>query len=286
MDSTRWEGANTLDAIKESIVQGWLTPDEMKKRLREAIEVQEAKPEGESDTDLIVMCSRVLYELETGEVYKANEGDQLLKLHEKLSAVEKSATVLRPVKRATVMLAAMIALLIGIELFLPHGWLYGIPSVDEQQYVIQGVELNSGTIAEGKANAQNSYKEIRTVNFSDAISVLGYTPSTPSYQPDGWHVQSYYVRVTDKMTRFSVSYESNDTAYLLKYEERGYQEPERARIELEQNGMGSVMNIAGKEVYLLVNTNDPACVWLKDLTYFTIYGPVSVEEQIKMIESI
>ena len=50
--------------------------------------------------------------------------------------------------------------------------------------------------------------------------------------------------------------------------------------------MGSVMNIAGKEVYLLVNTNDPACVWLKDLTYFTIYGPVSVEEQIKLIESI
>ena len=72
----------------------------------------------------------------------------------------------------------------------------------------------------------------------------------------------------------------------MKYEERTYATAERARAELEQNDIGASIDVLGTTVYMVQNTTDPVCVWIKGLTYYSLYGPVSEESIIDILTTI
>lgn len=285
MDSKQAPERYTLDQVKSALSSGALTRDEMIGRLKGAIIEEERKPYGESDRQLIVQYGRILYELETGAPYVSRKEEALRQVKARLAADDQKKARLRPVKRLAIVLASMLLLVIGGEL-VRREWLFGRPSNDKQQYVIQGASSDPGLVAESKANESNSYKEIRTENFEEVIPILGYRPTPPLVVPAGWRIHSYFASNTAEAKRFTASYQSDDEKYLLKYEERTYLTSERARAELEQNELGTSISIHGTTVYMVQNTTDPVCVWVKGLTYYSLYGPISQDSIFNIIKTL
>ena len=284
MDSSQHEDEYTLDAIKAEIQSNRLHKDEIAWRLKEMISAEEAKPEHERDSELILICRQVLYEMVSGEPYVSRMEENRVKLLSKLEGKGKQKLVLRPVKRIGLVLAAMLVLLMAMEALLPHGWLYGVPSDDGQQYIIRGGEVNPRIVPEGVADESTENQSFRTDDFNEIELFLGYTPSLPQTLPDGWKSNSLYSVRNKGYKRFVAYYQKDDEEHWLQYEERVFNDPELAGHELEQNNTGRYETVGGKVVYLYQNMQLTGVMWSEGLRYYRISGHVSEEEIKNMID--
>lgn len=88
------------------------------------------------------------------------------------------------------------------------------------------------------------------------------------------------------MTWFFASYSNEKTDMLLKYEERRYQNAERANTEMEQNTSGKLLMAGKKQLYFAKNTTIPFCTWNSNLIIHGVYGPVSEEQILRIINEL
>lgn len=286
MDSSQPEN-KSIESIKAAIANGKLTREEIMKRLRGAIAQEERKPIEQQDHEQILLYDQLLYELETGKRYVSRREEALREAKAHLAELDQRKARLRPFKRIAIILAAMLVSLVGAEILLHREWLFGIPSEYGQQYIIQGEKIDPRLMAESKANENKQYKEIRTEHLDEVLPILGYQPTPPTVLPVGWYLHLYFASSTAETKRFVSSYQNDNEEYLLQYEERTYNTAERARAELEQNELGLSMTIDKIKVYMVQNTTDPVCVcWIRGMTYYSLYGPITKDEIIKVIKSI
>ena len=285
MDSSQPEN-KSIESIKAAIANGKLTREEIMKRLRGAIAQEERKPIEQQDHEQILLYDQLLYELETGKRYVSRREEALREAKAHLAELDERKARLRPFKRIAIILAAMLVSVVGAEVLLHREWLFGKPSENGQQYIIQGASVDPGLVAEGKVNENQPYKEIRTEQLEEVVPILGYKPILPTYLPAGWRLRSYFASNTATAKRFTASYQNDDEEYLLKYEERTYDSPERARAELEQNELGESVEINGTKIYMVSNTSDPVFVWTNHLTYYSLYGPVPEKEMLSTLEGL
>lgn len=285
MDSSQPEN-KSIESIKAAIANGKLTREVIMKRLRGAIAQEERKPIEQQDHEQILLYDQLLYELETGKRYVSRREEALREAKAHLAELDQRKARLRPFKRIAIILAAMLVSVVGAEVLLHREWLFGIPSEDGQQYIIQGEKIDPGLVAESKATENKQYKEIRTVHLDEVLPILGYQPTPPTELPVGWYLHLYFASSTAETKRFISSYQNDNEEYLLQYEERTYNTAERARAELEQNELGLSMTIDKIKVYMVQNTTDPVCVWIRGMTYYSLYGPITKDEIIKVIKSI
>ena len=191
MDSRKGPERYTLEAVKSALSSGALTREEMISRLKGAIIVEERKAYGESNRQLIELYGRILYELETGKPYVSRKDEALRQVKARLAADDQRKVWVRPMKRVALALATLLVLVAGAEVVLHREWLFGRPSDDEQQYIIQGKSIDPGLVVEGQANLEDAFERITTNNLEHAIMVLGYTPLAPTWVPEDWVFESY-----------------------------------------------------------------------------------------------
>ena len=286
MDSSNCSANYKLKAIKAAIADGSLTKEEINRRLTYAIHKENEKRPEERDTDFMMACETILYEMHTGHPYvsRREESKQALKIRLNHEILQKAASS-RIIKRVLLVTGALVIIVLGLEILLHHQWLEGVQSPDEQQYVITGQELDPGLVDEGLADNAGQSQTITTVNLDDVVNMLGYTPLVPTWVPDGWNLESYYVRIASA-TSFRIQYQNEQEEDLLKFSITVYPDMERALREFEQEKSGTETPCNGWNVYIAENIERCIVVWQDDTICYSLTGPITPDEAIQMINSI
>lgn len=286
MQSISEEHKSSLDAFVTAIKGGQMTREESLAWLDTKIEQEEAKPYAQRNYSWIATLEKLHYELRTNHTYISRKEESLKEIKERLAADDRKKVRLRPVRRLVAVMAVAMIVVVGGELLLHKEWLYGKPSEDEQQYIIQGNSVDPKLIANGTADTEDTREHITTTNLDHAIMVLGYTPQLPTWVPDGWKLMSYYVNRSDSMSLFVVSFCSEIQDKLLKYEVRSYSNTDVVNEALEQDSYGEKYSIFGSDAYYKTNMETAAIVWINDMELYSITGPLEKETLIRMQESI
>lgn len=286
MDSSNCSANYKLTAIKAAIADGSLTKEEIYKRLTYAIHKENEKRPEERDTDFMMACETILYEMHTGHPYvsRREESKRALKIRLNHEIPQKAASS-RIIKRVLLATGALVILVLGLEILLHHQWLEGVQSPDEQQYIIAGQEVDPGLVDEGLADNAGQSQTITTVDLDEVVNMLGYTPLIPTWLPDGWSVESYYARISTATT-FRVQYQNEQEEDLLRFGITVYPDIDMASLEFEQAKAGAETPCNGWMVYVAENVNRCIAVWQADTICYSLTGPVTLDEVLQMINSI
>lgn len=189
-------------------------------------------------------------------------------------------------RRLVIAFASLLLVVVGVEVFLHREWLFGKPTDDGQQYIIQGGKIDPRLIPEGQADPIPMYTRVSVRNKDEAAKLLGYVPVVPKWVPDGWILATIDVVLAEDMNRYVVVYTTKDNNKLLKYEKRTYQNAQRAQAAIQQDVLGETIRVGNIDVYIKTNTQVPACVWIDGLSYSAVYGPVSENDLFDITRSI
>lgn len=287
MDSSNGNANYKIEAIKSAIATGRLTKDEIYHRLTCVIQQEEEKPYKNQNSELIAACQGLLYEMHTGQRYESRKEESKRTLQNRLNAEKaKRSFSLRLAKRSFLVFAALLVLVIGIDVIFDFQWLEGHQSPDEQQYVISGQSVDPNLITEGYADENKNKRSFTTTNFYEAISAIERTPGLPTWLPNDWKVKDYFVGFSDGYTIFRVSYCHPQSKYLLRFVETTYSNADGAALEFEQNKAGVEMQGNGWNVYITENIANPVAVWREGATCYSLTGPISTDVMIQIINSI
>ena len=285
MDSSRDDQNLTMDAIRAAIDSGDLSREEIMRRIRGAIGKEEMKPKQDRRTALLLMYEYLLYELRTGKPYVSRKEENKHKLFARLAAEEERSRKTQPIKRVASILAALLVLLMGGEL-VRRQWLSGNPSDDGQQYIIQGGKIDPSLIPGGQADPIPETRRMTITSLDEAPELLGFTPVYPTWLPEGWEFEQAEIIVSSPYTQIVVSFAKKNVEYLLKLEEWVYKDVDKVKASIQKDSYNNATNILDTFVYYTTNTKVPTCVWIHELTYVTIYGPVSESDLLSIAESV
>lgn len=182
--------------------------------------------------------------------------------------------------------AVLVLVAFGIEALLHREELQSNQSSDEQQYVISGQEIAPGLIDESQADNEGQSLTITTTDLDEAVSALGYTPLMPTWVPDGWTVEDYYVNIVPGMTTFRVMYQNQQEEFFLRFRFDAYPDADMALSEFEQAKVGVEVECNGWTVYLTQNVDRCIAVWHMNTFCYSLSGPVTTDQILQIIESI
>lgn len=286
MNEIRQKDETDQDRLEQWLRDSKMTPDAMDAFLQEAIEQEEAKPEEQQDFSKLAMYEKVLFRLRADRplVTRKEEGRQKLEQYLRDHPISKPR--MRMSRRLIIAFASLLLVVVGVEAFLHREWLFGKPTDDGQQYIIQGGKIDPKLISEGQADPIPVTKRVTITNLDEAPALLGFTPSYPTWLPDGWAFERAEIVWTEQYTRFEVVYRTDEEKYHLKYEERKYSNSEYARASIQQDSNSREVLLKGIQVLIATNAEVPTCVWLSGLKYSAVIGPVSEDEMIRIVKSI
>ena len=222
-----------------------------------------------------------------GEPYHSNQQQSLAALREKLAKAERVKTRKRRVLSIAMASFLLVVGSFAVDAAFHRQWLEGEQAPDEQQYIISGQENDPGLLTESQAgNEPISYPQsITTTSLEEVVSILGYTPLMPTWLPEGWMIESYYIRMGDTSV-IRIIYQNEQEEELLRLSISAYPDMESATIAFEQEKAGNEIICNGWNVYLAENWGSPVAIWQDKVTCYSITGPISKEELLKIIQSI
>ena len=110
------------------------------------------------------------------------------------------------------------AAMLFAAVLIPSGRIEITPSADDEQSIVQGHSVQSGT--NGVANAGAALDHLgsyNTTNWQEVIRLMGSEPQTPQWIPDGWSVKKYSVDLTDSFSSLSIDYTSEENEKWILY---------------------------------------------------------------------
>jgi|GEM_PF-5005768 len=285
MDSSNGNADYKLQAIKAAIKNGTLTKEEVVRRLTYAISREYQKNPSDRDSQFVLACEKILYEMYTGKPYISQKEAYQQTLLEKLGSKKVTRTS-RVALRIAISISAMLILIIAADILLHREWLYGISTGNEQQYVVSGEETNLDALSSSVADAVLATQSIQTIDFEEVKEILGFEPEMVSVLPQGWSLEYYSVILTSSNKTFSAAYKNNAHENILLFSIKYYTDIESAQNWIEQNEQGDIILVDGKEVYCAENLDNNVCSWSHGSTCYTLFGPVSREQLIGIVASI
>lgn len=276
-----------LTQILNAIEEGGFGKDELVQRLNALVDRELSQTDRPADMELTQACQDILYRLHhQGAVYMSNRTASLAKTRKKLRKPRFSISSISPAARV----AAVLLILFGggllFDLFISGDYLFGMPTPDEQQYIIAGTEVDGIVAQEVEAEQNAGMKILSTSSWEAAIDAYGSAPPIPEWLPEGWDPLDYYVVVSKRAARLNIQYKKSDEREYIKYSITRYIDAESAQKEFEQNSTGLKLQINGNSVYLTVNTGSCVAVWLVNNTCYSVTGPISENDISQIIESI
>lgn len=276
-----------LTQILNAIEEGGFGKDELVQRLHALVDRELSHTDQPADMELVKACQDILYRLHhQGEEYVSAYAANLAKAQKKLHKPKLSLPSFNPAAR----IAAILVVLFGggllFDLFVSGDYLFGLPSPDDQQYIVAGTDIDSIVAQEVEAEQNMGMQILSTESMDEAIEVYGSSPAVPGWLPDGWQTLDYYVVVSKRASRFEVQYEHPNEREYIKYGITKYNDAESAQKEFEQNRTGVMRSINGNKVYISVNTGSCVAVWLNNTVCYSVTGPVTESDIFQIIESI
>ena len=284
MDSILGTDQKKIDAIKETIRNRKMTADEISSYLSQVIQAEMKKPLAEMDEALVKECENILWQLNSDMDYVSHANESKKEVMDKLSGNQQHKFFSN---RATVAVCAALVLvcLVGlVDAAFHFEWLTGSSTKDEQQYVINGVTVDPKFVVNGNAeDSNNAYARLDTSDMDEVTALLGYTPDTPTWMPDGLSLDHYVVVVFQNETHFAALYVNGDNTKHFIYSIEKFNSPENAYTYFEQNCEGKTVSIDGfHDLYVFKNTEYQCCVWISDLSVYALDGRLTEDEIIKI----
>lgn len=276
-----------LTQILNAIEEGGFGKDEMVQRLNALVDRELSQADQPADMELVQACQDILYRLHhQGEAYVSDCATNLAKAQKKLHKPRLSLPSFSPAARIAAILVILFSGGLLFDLFISGDYLFGLPSPDDQQYIVAGTDIDSIVAQEVEAEQNMGMQILSTESMDEAIEVYGSSPAVPGWLPNGWRTLDYYVVVSKRAARFDVQYEHPTEREYIKYGITKYNDAESAQKEFEQNRTGTVRTIDGNKVYLSINTGSCVAVWLNGNECYSVTGPITESDIVQIIESI
>lgn len=278
-----------VEAIKEALTTGALTPAEMDRRLHAILEYETSKLAEEIDVNMVSACNNLLWELHAREATQIpnHTDEQRVKLQAYLAKTKPKAKRTISVYRIAGIAVALLVLVVFGEAMLRHQWLQGKQADDEQQLILQGKVIDPGLVEQGNASGLSGVLEIVTKSMEEVVTFLGFQPPCPQWIPEEWKLRDYVCVRTSNASGFYATYCLDGESKVLSFIFDRYLDAEHVRDEIEQNERGDVTKLAnGRSIYITDNMDSSVCVWVEGLDAIMLTGPVEKNILLLMAESI
>lgn len=276
------------EAMRQSISSGNLTAQQIHDTLLTEITVELSKPQEEVDIDYVNICQDFLMELNSNRAASTPSHYE-----QNLTAVRRKFQSRFSFGHLTVLgrfavAMCLVVLITTASLLAPEGWIITRQSEDEGQYIMLGVEAPDGfrSIAEASpCHSNNGY--YRTVDWTEAVTLLGGVPEVPRWLPSRWTIYDYIIDSTEIYARFSITYVHDNNSESLYYEATTYYSVEDINQIVEQNHEGNIHKLPdGPLVYITNNFEYTSATWTRNNTVYFLNGTIAEDVLIRIITSV
>lgn len=280
----------TLDTLEYMTREGHLSAEKLEMMMDKLIDTELEKPGTDVDVAFIVAAEEMLSRVNAKKAQdmKSNKCKNLRAIKKRIREKEgKASRVPFPLKVICVT-ACVLAVTFAVSLLLPIKQINTYITPDEQQYVVRGEKMSNELIAQAMAECNSDdLLHLQTSSFNEVCDFLGFVPDVPQYVPDGWNLSEYSIYLSVDNYFFAVFFENSDHAHLLSYNAVASDDVELIGSEYEQNEIGVVIKLSnGMSAYMSHNTDDLRIDWHDGFVLFNVYGPVTEDEAMKIINSI
>lgn len=276
-----------IDKLRQEVLSGRITYDDIVKRLTMAIETEYLKES--PNIDFIKSCENFLWEIGTeGKQKFVSVSDRYLEAieqHVEITAQEKTkwSPVLGFAKRIALVSAAFSILIFFTQGAIHFEWFTQHSSTDEQQYIIQGHEITVNVIETCIAE-HNAFDSIKTTSWDELCSFLGFSPRIIS--PSVFHVDNtlYKAYIEPGVVMIDVLYKTDPHDAVAVMTVHYYTDSSEAYFMFEQDSTGEPIIINSSSVYTSVNMGRISYAWCSDSTICKLAGTFSAEEGLQILQ--
>ena len=199
MDATSKALCHTkVEEIRRRISEGELTAQQIHDILISEIENELNRPTKEVNMAYVKICEELLSSLGADDEPLVDQ--YYISNHRSIrKALERTHSNRRRFSESkTAAVFFLAAAMLFAAVLIPSGRIEITPSADDEQSIVQGHSVQSGT--NGVANAGAALDHLgsyNTTNWQEVIRLMGSEPQTPQWIPDGWSVKKYSVDLKD-----------------------------------------------------------------------------------------
>lgn len=287
MDSAKWQ--DNLNVLKLMWKNDQLSSQKLMYMLETAIEKEVQKPDDRIDTDFIDSCNSILWELLDGDSYpqRSRKKEDWKIIHKAMRKSNSAIIKRRFVWGAGIALAFSVCLLV-LTVLLPNGRVDTYVTSDEQLYVVKG-EVNEKSLmpAAMAELGENEFLDIQTMDINAVAEFFGFLPPIPQYIPQGWALKWYEGSISQTDWIFLMVLRNESEEHNMTYQITSSITYNGFDIAYAQNEAGEYINLPnGQKGYLAYNIDDVLITWVDGLTCYDVYGPITSDEALRVIESI
>lgn len=267
---------NKMNEFFQAIDEGRITHEEIIRRLENGIEAEYLKGK-EANPKIIVVMEDMLYTMCTGnQPIPSNHPERYLAaLREEMRKRRKpKANRLRWCFRVIAVTAAMFVFALAGDSIFHWQWFAATSTDDEQQYLIQGHEIDVALIQRSIAEHQGT-TEYTTPDYNEVTELLGFNPGIPKSFLKKWVFARSYISFSPDMILLRAIYKNGEET--LSFEASFFTNMENAFKTHEQNTDGTATILNDIPVYISENVDNIAICWFEDATIYRISGKIETE---------
>ncbi len=289
MDATSMALCHTkVEEIRRRISEGELTAQQIHDILISEIENELNRPTKEVNMAYVKICEELLSSLGADDEplvdqYYISNRRSIQKVLERTHSNRRRFS-----ESKTAAVFCLAAVMLFAAVLIPSGRIEITPSADDEQSIVQGHSVQSGTNGVANAGAAlDHFGSYNTTDWQEVIRLMGGEPQTPQWIPDGWSIKKYSVDLTDSFSSLSIDYTSEENEKWILYTVCDFSSIDDIYdiIENDEKGLKTV-SADGKELFVSDNMDSQSAIWFNDKTEYILSGNIGRECIIQIAESV
>lgn len=275
-----------VEKILSVIEYGTLSVEETRRRVEALIDAETEKEDEPADMELIDACEDLLWELGTHGSIPFDSRMEKNRAAVQARLRPRPARSGRPVVRTAAMVAALFAFALIGESVFHREWLEARSTPDQQQFVLQGYEIDPGIV--GRSIAENEgTAPLTTSDWESVVDYLGFEPLIPNPSEEEWNTQLYYISVSSSKINLRARYQQNlDATKTLLYNAQYFLNSKDAYAAYEQNRAGNSIKILGRQAYVSENIDNTSVFFYEKNCTYRVVGNVEYHELLRFAEEM
>ena len=188
-------------------------------------------------------------------------------------------------KRFAVICAAFAVLVFITQGTIRFAWFTQHSSPDEQQYIIQGHDVNINLVQECIAE-HGGVSALKTNSWNELCDYLGFAPSVIA--PDVLNVDQalYQVYVDPSLIMVNALYESEPGVAIAVLTIQYFADTDEAHFIFEQDAVGDKLSLYDCPVYTSTNVDHISYCWISDSTITFLTGTFDPEIGLEIVKEL
>ncbi len=277
-----------IDKLRQELLSGRITYDDIVKRLTMAIETEYLKES--PNLDFIDCCEDFLWEITDTEKQRfVSVSDRYLKAIGQRTEVTapnhpRNASVMGFAKRIALISAAFALIICLTQGTIHFEWFSQQSSSDAQQYIIQGHSVSIDLVMKSIAE-HDQYATLKTDDWEEFTHFLGFSPTIIAPSAIDATDTQYTAFIEPGAIIIIVQYTCSETSHVI-YTIHHYLDIEEAYLLFEQDASGEQLSINTTKVYCTENLNRYSFTWLDSSTLFNLAGNLENKEFLQIVQEL